>query len=145
MGLVHAEIELVNAVDVGMAKRHKIGEEEIRRFTVTAMVDTDALMLAINEDLRDALGLDAVQGERISRLADGTLVRLPVVGPVEVHYQDRICITSALVLPGDEEPLIGAIVLEELDVVVHPRRQELVPAHPDGPVMRLSGFTFVEV
>lgn len=138
MGLIYAEIELVNAGDVIMVKRHVIGEEEVRRFTVTALVDTGAIMLAINEDIRDVLGLDSVQGERISRLADGTIVRLPVVGPVEVHFQGRICITSALVLPGDAEPLLGAIVMEELDVIAHPKRQELVPAHPEGQVMSLA-------
>jgi len=138
MGLISAEIELVNAIDAGMTKRHKIGVEEVRKFKVTALVDTGAIMLAINEDIRDVLGLDSVQSDRISRLADGSIVRLPVVGPVEVHYEGRICITSALVLPGDAEPLLGAIVMEELDVVIHPKMQKLWPAHPEGQVMSLA-------
>jgi hypothetical protein len=41
-------------------------------------------------------------------------------------------------LPGDAEPLLGAIVMEDLDVIAHPKRQELVPAHPEGQVMSLA-------
>lgn len=37
-----------------------------------------------------------------------------------------------MVLPGDSEPLLGAIPLEEMDVLIHPLRQELIvnPEHP---------------
>jgi hypothetical protein len=37
-----------------------------------------------------------------------------------------------MVLKGDAEPLLGAIPMEEMDVLVHPRRQELIvnPEHP---------------
>jgi predicted aspartyl protease len=48
---------------------------------VTIMVDTGAIMLVINEDIRDYLGLDAIEGKRISRMADGTRIELEVVGP----------------------------------------------------------------
>jgi clan AA aspartic protease len=138
MGLIEVEIELVNAIDSGLHKRRMIGEEEIRRMPVQVLVDTGAIMLCINETIRDYLGLDKIAGKRISRLADGTRIELEVVGPVEVHYMNRICITDALVLPGDAEPLLGAIPMEELDVVAHPARQTLEPAHPEGQVMMLK-------
>jgi hypothetical protein len=38
----------------------------------------------------------------------------------------------ALVLPGDAEPLLGAIPMEDLDVCINPLRQELV-VNPDSP------------
>ena len=28
MGMIYAEIELINAIDLGLAKLHKIGEDE---------------------------------------------------------------------------------------------------------------------
>jgi clan AA aspartic protease len=138
MGLVNTEIELVNAIDSGLSKRNLIGKEEIRRMPVTLLVDTGAIMLVINEEIRDYLGLDAIEGKRLSRMADGTRIELEVVGPVEVHYQGRICITNALVLPGDAEPLLGAIPMEELDLIVHPASQTVAPAHPEGQVMMLK-------
>jgi clan AA aspartic protease len=138
MGLAYTEIELVNAGDKILYKRHLIGEEEIRRMPITLMVDTGAIMLVINEEIRDYLGLDAVEGKRISRMADGTRIELEVVGPVEVHFKGRICITNALVLLGDAEPLLGAIPMEELDLIVHPASQMVTYAHPEGPVMMLK-------
>jgi hypothetical protein len=37
-----------------------------------------------------------------------------------------------MVLPGDAEPLLGAIPMEEMDVLIHPLRNELMvnPEHP---------------
>jgi hypothetical protein len=44
-----------------------------------------------------------------------------------------------MVLPGDSEVLLGVIPMEEMDVQIDPKRQELDvnPAHPDGAVFRL--------
>ena len=57
---------------------------------------------------------------------------------VVVWFEDRWCSTSALVLPDDSEPPLGAIPLEEMDLFVHPAQQQLLPLHPDGPVMILK-------
>ena len=37
-----------------------------------------------------------------------------------------------MVLPGEAEPLLGAIPLEEMDALIHPLRNELIvnPEHP---------------
>jgi hypothetical protein len=45
-------------------------------------------------------------------------------------------LTSAHIVPAGNIPLVGQIPLEELDLVVDPRRQGLRPnpAHPDGPI-----------
>ena len=45
MGLVYAEIELINNDDLALQRRHKLGEEEVRCLTVTSLVDTGAYML----------------------------------------------------------------------------------------------------
>jgi len=41
------------------------------------------------------------------------------------------------VMPAGSAPLVGQIPLEELDLIVDPRGQELRPnpEHPDGPVL----------
>ncbi len=138
MGLIYANVELLNATDVDMAARHQMGEEEIRHLEISCMVDTGAVMLIINEEIRAALGL-TIRGLRQSRLADNTPIELPVAGPVEVRYEGRFCTTNALVLPGEGEPLLGAIPMEEMDLWVNPNRQMLTPVHPEGPVMMLKG------
>jgi hypothetical protein len=43
-------------------------------------------------------------------------------------------------LPGDSEPLLGAIPIEEMDVLIHPMRQELIvnPEHPNYAVLKMK-------
>lgn len=138
MGYVYAEIELINGEDVLNARRHLIGEEEIKRTRVTMLVDSGAYMLTINEHIQGYLQLPFRERKRCE-IADGRVIECDVVGPVDVKFANRSATCNAFVLPGNGEPLLGAIPLEELDVIIHPKRQELVvnPLHPDGAVYRL--------
>jgi len=142
MGLVHAEIELINGEDLVLAKRHYIGEEEIKRIKVNALVDTGSYMLAINETIRVQLGLPVLE-QRNAMLADGSIQKLDVVGPVELRFKNRQVTCRAMVLPGDSEVLLGAIPLEEMDVIIHPLRQELIvnPDHPYYAQLSLKKIT----
>ena len=130
MGIVRAEITLVNPLDEGFAEHGYINEREIRTATVEAIVDTGAASLVITEELRQKLGL-AVQGERIARIANGQRVLCKITGAVEVRWRNRRWTVHALVLPGVEEVLLGAIPLEGLDLMVNPVIQELAGAHGD--------------
>jgi hypothetical protein len=51
-------------------------------------------------------------------------------GPIEVHFQGRRCFVGAMVL-GDE-PLLGAIPMEDMDLVIHPSHLKLI-VNPDNP------------
>ena len=137
MRLTYANIELVNGDDFTDARRGRIGEDEVRQMTVHTMVDTGSIMLCINDTIKKALGLLHF-GTRRSQLANGLIVELEVVRPIIVRYLDRDCSTNAIVLPDDQEPLLGAIPMEEMDLYVHPSRNELLPMHPEGPLMSLK-------
>jgi hypothetical protein len=138
MGHVYAEIELINSVDLSDARRHRIGEEEIRRMRVRMMADSGAYMMAINENIQAYLDLP-FQYKQPFHLADDRTVECDVVGPVDVRFANRRALCNAIVLPGASQPLLGAIPMEEMDVLIHPSREELVvnPAHPEGAVLRL--------
>lgn len=140
MGVVYAEIELINAVDVANARRHIIGEEEIRRMRVNMLVDSGAYTMAINETIQAQMEFPFVE-KRTVQLASGQVVVYDVVGPIDVRFANRRAICSAFVLPGDSEPLLGSIPMEEMDVLIHPRRQELVvnPEHPYHAVLKMKG------
>lgn len=131
MGLVYADIELINAIYLGLAKRHKIGEEEVKRMHVNMLVDTSSVYMCINETVQEQLDLAVVE-KRKGQLANGSVVEYDVVGPIEVRFKNRRCVVDAMVLPGDNELLLGAIPLEDMDVLVHPYRRELIvnPEHP---------------
>jgi hypothetical protein len=57
MGKVVTEITVTNAVDRGVASRGLMPESGIRQVTVSAVVDTGASTLIINEELQRQLGL----------------------------------------------------------------------------------------
>ncbi len=131
MGLVYAEIELINGDDLALSRRNYISDEEIKRMCVTALVDTGSYMLAINENIQEQLQLPVMETKK-AQMADGSIIECEVVAPVELHFKNRRCSCSAIVLPGDSEVLLGAIPLEEMDVFIHPLRQELI-VNPDHP------------
>ena len=128
---VYAQIELINADDVAFAKRHIIGEEEVKRMKVNMLVDSGAYMMAINESIQEQLNIPYKE-KRKAQLANGSIVEYDVVGPIEIKFKNRSAVCNAFVLPGDSEPLLGVIPMEEMDVLIHPLRQELIvnPEHP---------------
>ena len=67
-----------------------------------------------------------------AQTADNRVIDCDVVTPIVLLFKNRRFTGSAMVLPGDSEPLLGAIPLEEMDVLIHPLRQELIvnPEHP---------------
>jgi hypothetical protein len=54
-----------------------------------------------------------------------------VTEPVRIYWKDRRTTCEAVVLPGEKDVLLGAYPLEGMDLMVHPKRQEVVGAHGD--------------
>ena len=119
MGLVNAEIELSNPRD-----------SSIRPMKVDSLVDTGALHLCIPKHVALQLGLDELYQREITT-ADGGKHLVPYVGPVSLKFENRGCFTGALVL-GDRV-LLGAVPMEDMDVLVWPATQKLIvnPASPN--------------
>ena len=130
MGTVYADIILKNAFDTGKFQRGLIKEQEVREISVRALVDTGAGTLVINEDIRQTLGLE-IEGLRRAELADGAKQIYKVTEPVKIIWKDRDTVCRALVLPSAGDILLGAIPLEDMDLIVNPARQELTGAHGD--------------
>jgi len=130
IGIVRTEITLKNMVDVSNAQEGKIKDAEIRQTTVTAAVDTGVVSIVINEAIRQALGLK-IREKRRGILVDGTEHDYFVTESVSVHWKNRDSLCKALVLPNTDKVLLGIIPLEEMDLIVHPAKLELVGAHGD--------------
>lgn len=137
--MVYAEVELINGADLVLAKNKVIGEDEIRRYPVKILVDTGTYYLCINLTIQEQLGLPFIE-KRKGQLANGSVEEYDVVGPLEVKFKNRRCNVDAMVLKGENEPLLGAIPMEDMDVLIHPLRQELIvnPEHPYFAQMKLK-------
>jgi clan AA aspartic protease len=136
MGYVQAEIELISEDDVLRNYDGLLPENEIRSVTTMALVDTGAWDLVINEEVQQRLNLRLV-GKQPVKLANETVVEVDIVGPVVIRFEDRRAITTAIVLPGTSEVLLGAYPLEGLDAFVDPKRQilRLNPKTPGNPTL----------
>ncbi len=137
--MVYAEIELINVIDLEMAKRQVIGEEEVKKMRINMLADSGAFMMAINENVQEVLQLPFIE-KRKAVMANRTVEEYDVVGPVEVKFKNRTATCNAFLLKGDAEPLLGAIPMEEMDVLIHPQRQELLvnPEHPEYAVLKMK-------
>ena len=118
MGLVHAKITLMNP-------RHP----KMKSVETEALVDSGALHLCIPEHLQIQLKLDEIDRKEVS-LADGSKKIVPYVGPIEIRFKNRVGFVGALVM-GDQ-PLLGAIPMEDMDLVVIPSRRVL-DVNPESP------------
>src|ERR1051326_3521414 len=100
MGLAYAEVELINGNDLEFAKRNYIGQDEIKRMWLTMLVDAGSYTLAINESIQSQLQF-TVREKRRAQLANGDIVECDIVGPVELRFENRATMCTAIVLPGD--------------------------------------------
>jgi clan AA aspartic protease len=133
MGKIYAAIELISNDDLTLERKGYINKSQVRSMTVNMLVDSGAYNLAINENIKAQLGLEKLD-EQMFELADGTLQKFEVVGPVEVRFKNRQTTARAVVLPGNTEPLLGQIPMEDMDVVLYPR-EERMDINPDTPFM----------
>ena len=131
MGLVYAEIDLTSIDDIVLNRRGFLDKDKIKQVRINALVDSGAYMLSINETVRAQLDLPFIE-KQFGTLADESLIEVDVVGPVEVRFENRRTTVDAIVLQGDAEVLLGAILMEDMDVLIDPRQQKLVvnPKHP---------------
>ena len=118
MGLTNAKVQLHNP------RRTELGALEVE-----ALADTGALHVCIPTYVQAQLKLDAVDHKEVT-LADGSRKRVPYVGPVELRYGNRVGFVGALVM-GDQ-PLLGAIAMEDMDLVAVPKTRQVV-VNPESP------------
>jgi clan AA aspartic protease len=99
-----------------------------------ALADSGALHLCIPEHVQIQLQLETIDSKEVT-LADGSKKLVPYVGPVELHFKNRIGFAGALVM-GDQV-LLGAIPMEDMDLVIIPKTRTL-DINPDSPNIATS-------
>jgi clan AA aspartic protease len=129
MGLARARLRLANA------RRPDLAAVE-----VNALADTGALHLCIPEHVAIQLQLDELEKREIT-IADGSVRLVPYMGPIIISFANRQCFSGAMVLGN--EALLGAIPMEDMDLVVMPGTQQVAvnPANPNIAVSIAKGFT----
>jgi clan AA aspartic protease len=107
---------------------------ELQPVEVDALADSGAVHLCIPPHVQIQLGLEESTKKEVA-LADGNKKLVPYVGPVELHFKNRVGFAGALVM-GDEV-LLGAIPMEDMDLVVIPKTRTL-DVNPESPNIATS-------
>ena len=123
------KLELANNIDINLAETGHLPPSDVRRFEVDGFVDTGGAQLVIPASAMNALGLEESWQAKV-KYADGHTASRPVVKNLWLRLCDRESVFSAIVEPGRDTALIGAIVLEALDLVVDCVTQTLHPRDP---------------
>jgi len=118
MGLVDTKVVLRNP-----------GKPELKPVEVEALADSGAVHLCIPQHIGVQLGLEEIDKKEVT-LADGTQKLVPYVGPIEIRFKNRIGFAGALVM-GDQV-LLGAIPMEDMDLVIIPKTRAL-DVNPSSP------------
>lgn len=108
---------------------------DLEPIEVDALADSGAVHLCIPDHIRIQLRLDAIDSKEVT-LADGSKRLVPYVGPIEVRFKNRVGFVGALVM-GDQV-LLGAIPMEDLDLVIVPRTLRRVDVNPSSPNIATS-------
>src|SRR3972149_9102508 len=124
MGLVNPTIALNNP------RRPDLASVEV----ADALVDTGAVHLCIPEHIRIQLELEEIDKKEVT-LADGSRKLVSYVGPIEIRFKNRIGFAGALVM-GDEV-LLGAIPMEDMDLIVIPKKR-ILEVNPYSPNVATS-------
>jgi hypothetical protein len=123
------EVELANQEDLYRAEAGLIPLADVRCTRVHAVANSGATRLVIPAAIAQQLGLETSGSAKV-RYADGRTAERTIVKDIHLANGGRESVFNAIVEPGRESVLIGAIVLEDLDFLIDCGGQRLVPRDP---------------
>jgi len=129
MGEVRAKVKFINIFDEYLKK------DKIKQFELDCLIDSGAVITLLPKEVVDLLELPD-SGSVIVTFAEERKEQLKKVGPVKIQISDRSGNFDCVVGPPNCEPLIGQIVLEELDLIIDAKEQKLI-VRPESPFLPL--------
>lgn len=130
MGRIAVDFVVANNRDVVNAPGGVEIPEGVRHISLRGIVDTGAARLVLPQRAVAELGLK-VAGDVGDRYADNRRATRPRAINVWLELCGRSGAFSATIEPDREDALIGAIVLEELDLIVDCATETVHPRDPD--------------
>jgi len=137
VGRISVEFEVANYADLIRAQDGMLPAEHVRRETIRGVVDSGAAKLVLPGAVVKRLGLPLGNSINV-RYADGRRGRRREARGVFVQLLGRDGTFSAISEPKRDTALIGAIVLEDLDLLVDCTAQRLIPRDPSGPIYEIE-------
>jgi clan AA aspartic protease len=124
VGQLHVQVTLSNMRELVLARLSHLTPAHVHTVETEALVDTGAMHLVVPDTLADQLGLLRLRTQAVT-MADGRDGVYAQTEAVTIALLGRAFDVSALVM--GHTVLLGAMVLEGLDLAVDPVRQRLMP------------------
>jgi predicted aspartyl protease len=137
VGRVHVDFEIINNDDLVLERLGKLKPNQVRRLKTTGLVDPGATRLVVPQVLARQLGLKAT-GQVTVRYADERRAERDTVDGVAIEVAGRRGVYSAVVEPRRRMVLLGAIVLEDLDLLVDCKNERIIPRDPHHQIYEIE-------
>ncbi len=137
VGRFSVEFEVANYADLIRAEDGTLPPDQVRRETIKGVVDSGAAMLVLPQAVVKRLGLPLGNPVKV-RHADGRKAQRREAKGVFLKLLGRDNTFSAISEPNRDTALIGAIVLEALDLLVDCQNQRVVPRDPSGAIYEIE-------
>jgi predicted aspartyl protease len=124
VGRTVVDVGIENFADVLLHEATGNGRKKTRKLQVRAVVDTGSALLCLHRaDIRK-LGLRFEKSGRV-RTTNGEVER-PIYTAARISILDRQCLAEVMEIPDNAPPLLGYILLESLDLVVHAKSNKVI-------------------
>jgi predicted aspartyl protease len=137
VGRVSIELVVANNDDMVRAKDGTLAKGKVRRLTIRGVVDSGANKLVLPGKVVKELGLP-LAGKVKVRYANGQSAIRDMAEGVHVELLGRHGTFRAVVEPKRDTALVGAIVLEDLDLLVDCPNERVVPRDPKIQIQELE-------
>ena len=122
MGKTFEKVRIWNVMDEEGVRKGIISPIE-----VSAQIDNGSTTVILTEGLAKSLNLPREDEKVWVRYANGTREQKEVAIGLRVEIMGRKTVCRAIIEPNRDSPLIGQIVLEDLDLWIDSKNGKLVP------------------
>ncbi len=129
VGRVTIRFEVANSDDLDRVRHGTLSPNKVRRVIIEGVVDSGAAKFVLPKSVADQLGLIPSRKVRV-RYADGRTGLQAMASGAHVTILGREGDFTAIVEPKRKDALLGAIVLEDLDLLVDCTNTRVIPRDP---------------
>jgi predicted aspartyl protease len=130
VGRITIDVKLANRLDVEKCNEGSLAPADVRRAIIPGTVENGASYLILPARVAKKLGVPKA-GKTKVKYADRRVASREMVDLVEVELVGRKGTFRAVLEPNRTTALIGAMVLEDLDILVDSRRERIYPRDPE--------------
>jgi clan AA aspartic protease len=137
MGRFNVDFEVTNYGDLAAMQLGALAPDKVRRLKLRGVVDSGAARFVLPKRVVNELGLPVTAKVKV-RYADGREAVRAQADGAYVEILGRHTVVEAIVEPKRPDALIGAIVLEGMDLLVDCANMCLVPRDPRYEIVELD-------